>query len=174
MAVTVDSVLVLQEAPRVVRVTVSSDEASPTYYWYREGVLEGQGVQPWRDFTLEEGESLMVEVFDSAGATPSTGYPRRLRLSWYAVGADAYRVEYWEDDSWATEVTLPAGGRDYFVWETGVLADGAEHQFRVVPVLAENDGLPRSMTVFMVGRPDAPTVTDSYDDGTGELSGTIT
>jgi hypothetical protein len=62
-------------------------------------------------------------------------------------------------------------GRRYFTWLTRVLEDQAQHQFRVTPVGSNgNAGAAKNFAVLMTRIPDPPSVSYSYDAGTGAVT----
>lgn len=172
----------VQLAPNLWRVSWSSDLGAPPatgYRVFRNGVQIGGTVYvESMDFTLDAGESLVVEVLDDPDASPSSAFPSRLTLGWRPVsGAASYRVDEYVASVWTARRVLLEDGSPYYRYETRVLEDVTSHQFRVVPVdEAGNDGTALSFTVLMVRYPDAPWPDAeaashfAYDDGTNEVT----
>ncbi|MCW8129630.1 MAG: hypothetical protein KIS92_04520 [Planctomycetota bacterium] len=151
----------IQLGENAYRVTWSSDLGSPPpdgYRVYRNGVLAGAGTLEEMDFTLEPGESLVIEVLDEADQEPATAFPNRMTLGWKPVAATReYRVEEYVGGSWIARKAVPEDGSPYYRWESRPLEDDTTHQFRVIPVGTNgNDGSALSFSALMVRYPDPP------------------
>lgn len=149
------------------RVTPTSDEESPEYRYYVDGVLRETTARPWFDVSVSPGDQLRIEVFDD-DTLPGDGFPARFRFTWQAVtGAQRYRIDRKVAGNWVQVAVR--GDRGALEYETDPLEDDTEHEFRIVPVGA-NDGSPREVTVHMVRRPPAPELdrdNTTYDAETG-------
>jgi hypothetical protein len=168
MTVTINEPIYL--APGQWLVEWSSSLGAGTHFWVN---LNGEWVA--EDVPITS----MVVVLDSSGiadldvvdAEPNVNdpiYPNRARIAWYGgTGIASYRVEEYVG-SWTARRTIQAEDLDFFVFESRILEDVTTHQFRVIPIGADdNEGTALTFDVFMVRRPDAPDVSLSYSSGTG-------
>ena len=158
--------------PGAWRITWSSDLSDPTFYVYRDGRLIATTALTSLVFTIAAGESPVIEVFDDAATLPSTAFPGRVTLAWYAIAAvDHYRIDEYVASVWTQRRRIRDDGSGYFRWRSRFLKDVTSHQFRVVPVGTNgNAGTATSFTVLMVRHPDPPNLTTSYDSGTRQLT----
>jgi hypothetical protein len=120
-----------------------------------------------KDITLAPGESLMIEVLDTADA-PAQAFRGRRLIWWYPVaGAVQYRIDEYVGSTWVQRALVQTMGIGFFSWKTRFLEDSTAHQFRVVPIGSNrNDGTPLLISEFMVRHPDPPEQDFSYDDET--------
>jgi len=156
--------------PDSVRVYWSETTPGSVYYVYKDAVLLGSTTQTWFLVTLAAGECAHISVFDDSADVPDAGFPGYFRFEWDAsTGATSYRIEEYIDTTWTTISTIPSTADTHYSYNTPYLADGTEHQFRMVAANA-NDSAARLITVLMVRRPDPPDVTYTYDSDTGDLT----
>ena len=116
--------------------------------------------QTYADFSVEPGESLLVEVLTDAGRPPTSAFPSRLTLNWRGVpGAAYYRIEEYVGGSWSLRARIRDVGQGYCRWLTRPLEDAATHQFRVVAVAnSGNRGTATTLSALMVRHPDPQAV----------------
>ena len=155
------------------RVEWSSDlGGTPTFYIYQDGQLIRTTESTSMIFRAPSGESLMIEILDSATETPQTAFPGRLTLSWEASTAvNYYLVEEYVASVWTERARVPDTNAYYFSWRTRYLEDVTTHQFRVTPIGTNgNTGARRTFSCLMVRHPDAPSVAYSYASGTGMVT----
>lgn len=150
-------------------ITATSDLPSPSYYWYRDGLLVDVTLSNSRQFDLAVGENVQIDVLDDASALPAESYPARCLISTApGEGVVKSRVEELVDGEWVTRHTALGS---YVGYQTRVLADGETAQFRVIPVNAAGiDGRPKAFQVTMVRRPDPPDVTYTWDEETARVT----
>lgn len=148
---------------------------SPTFYAYRHGVFSSQNQTGRFLFQLQDGEHLRVDIVDDLDDAPEPGYPGRAVLQWdEAVGATSYRIEQFIDAAWTQVSLIQASSLSVYEWVSNWLDNLTTYQFRVVPVVAGNDGYPREFTFEMHRRPDRPVVDAfAYDDGTNTITATV-
>lgn len=154
-------------------VSWTSDASSPTFYVYRDGELWLTTAETSLSLYAEPGEYFVLEVFDSASASPSYAYPGRLTLCWYAVTtAEYYTVEEYVDAAWVTrESRLLEDGSGFYRWQSRFLEDGETHQFRLTPAGTDgNSGTASTVTWFMVRHPNPPGLSFAYDEGTTKIT----
>ena len=156
--------------PDSYRIYWESTDPDAIYYVCKDGILLGNTQQTYFLVSLAAGECAHINVYDDAEDVPDDGYPGTIMLFWDAVDdATAYRVERYLDGEWATAARFTATAETYYRYASPFLADGTEHQFRIVAV-GVNDGTPRLVTALMVRRPDPPDVEHTYDSETGDLT----
>jgi hypothetical protein len=152
-------------------VTWVSTLATPTYYIWQDGRLIETTTRQFRQFTVADNQSIDVNVYDDA-TTPGVGYPSTFRLEWDAISGSAlYQIWQYIDSVWTQIGTILDGGASHYWWESGVLDDCTDHQFRVYAISTNNiPSLARDFTARMVRRPDNPTAAYSYDPDTGYVT----
>lgn len=142
------------------------------YYVYLDGVLAATVSRLWYQFTLATGEQVQIEVCDSSSDVPATAYPGNALITWQRDSeASYYIVQQYVDSAWTTVRTVQDTGVPYYQYRSAFLDDCTTHQFRVVPVDAnEIQGTPKEFTFLMVRYPDAPSATYTYDAENNLLS----
>lgn len=170
-----------------VRVDVASTLGAPPpdgFRWYRDGALiHGPSDLSYMEFTLEAGESLLIEILDDADLEPATGFPGRIRLGW--TPADSTTKEYRVEENVATVWTerrrlQHQANVGWYRFESRFLEDVTTHQFRVIAVgINGNETTLFTKSVLMVRHPDAPVadanlVTKIAYDGATPKTVTIT
>jgi hypothetical protein len=140
---------------------------------YRDGLLVSE--QDARQYLahIAPGESPIFEVLDNPALHPSPAYPPYLFLGWKADSdAVQYRVEENVASVWTLRALVTAqAGEDWLTHATGVLVDETQAEWRVIPVdAAGNQGTAKTFTVLMVRYPDPPSVTFTYNAGTGAVT----
>jgi len=154
------------------RITWSSDLTDPEYRIYQDGLLAATtGAEEWIA-TVPAGEALLLEILDDPDETPTTAYPGKITIGWWAVsGAASYRVDEYIEGAWTARATLLETGLGYYRWDSRYLEDVTTHQFRVVPITAfGNDGAAAVFSVLMVRHPDVPSVAYTYDEDTAIIT----
>jgi hypothetical protein len=149
--------------PNMVRVTWASDDPTPLFRIWRDGLLVATTTATYMDFYLEAGENMVLDVYDDT-TVPSAAFPGRMVLFWYHVaGAEKYRIEEYIAAAWVAQRTILDDGKGSFTYTTRFLEDGQYHKFRVVPVGTNgNDGLPIERRMLVVRHPSVPEVSYSY------------
>ncbi len=72
---------------------------------------------------------------------------------------------------WTQIGKVRESGQSNYRWLTAALDDDTEHTLRVIPLGANDlEGLPREITVFMIRRPDVPSVSYTYSAVTGKIT----
>ena len=143
------------------RVTWSSSLGSPPpdgYRLYRNGALVAStDLESW-DFTLQEGEQLVIEVLDDDDLEPSTAFPGQITIGWRRTAStQEYRVEEFVGGLWVVRRIVRDTGAEWLRFTSRFLDDVTTHQFRVTPVGTNgNDGTAISFTTLMVRQPDQP------------------
>lgn len=169
MAVTIGQPV--RTGPRTWRVSWSSDLVTPTFHVYRNGGLVAVTGERSMSFTVDEGESLMLEVRDDGGG-PSPYFAERVTVRWEReAGSASYRVEELVSAVWTERATVREDGRQYFQFVSRVLEDDTTHSFRVVAVgVNGNESTATQLSVLMVRRPDPPSLGFAYDGGTQRVT----
>lgn len=145
----------------------TSTESSPTYYVYINGELVSVQTEASYSFSVDPGENVFIEVFDSASYTATSVPSGRLTLCWYEDSyAVRYRVDQYTDGAWVELATI-AGGDWFYTYATGYLADSTTHLFRVVPIGESNtEGDAITFSRLITRYPDPPEVGFEYDAAT--------
>lgn len=153
-------------------VSWSSDLGDPTFYVYQDGLSINETKQTEQVFTVDAGESLIIEVLDDPDAVPITAFPGRLTLNWRTSAAtDYYRIEEYIEAAWILRAKVKDSGGGYFKWKTRFLEDSATHQFRIIPVGTNgNQGTAKVFSCLMVRHPDLPNVGYEYSDDTHKVT----
>ena len=154
----------------------TSDSApNGPFYFYLDAQLVATLTTPFYTLALTPGEQVQVEVLDTTAA-PTPAYPSRAILSWYAPtsgnAAAQYRIDAYIAAAWVQQTLIvPLPGQNYFEWRTPVLADQSTTIYRIVPIGANgNQGPALTRTVYIVRRPDPPSVKWTLN----QLTGTVT
>lgn len=146
------------------RVDVASTLGTPPpdgFRWYRDGALvHGPSDLSYMEFTIQQGESFVVEVLDDADLEPATGFPGRIRLGWTPADSTTkeYRVEEYVSAVWTERRRLRHQANvGWYRFESRFLEDVTTHQFRVIAVgINGNETTLFTKSVLMVRHPDAP------------------
>ena len=156
-----------------VLLTWSSDLVDQVYSVYVDNKLVVESPAESYLLTVETGASPVIEIIDD-GSVPGLFWPQKLLLSWRSVQeTEQYRIEKL-NGSWSVVGIVTNGNAGHYSWLTGVLEDGVEYQYRIVPEgVNGNDGDPLTFVVTMVRNPSPPAATWSYDDGTGVVTATV-
>ncbi|HRT95518.1 MAG TPA: hypothetical protein P5532_13910, partial [Planctomycetota bacterium] len=106
MAIT--SASLVRTGPVAARLEYASDQVSPTFRVYRDGVLIATTAATWLDVAFGRGEYPVFEVYDDATA-PGLCYPDRATVQWRGQGAGIahYRVEQFVGAAWAVKARVP-------------------------------------------------------------------
>ncbi len=148
--------------------TWGSTLGTPTYYIYKNGVLDLITTEEQIQYDLQDGENIIVDVFDSISDTPGDAFPNFATLQWNPSAdgeAKTYQVQQFIDSVWTVVSTLPDTGRPIYRYQTSILTDDVTHQFRIIPVdtNSANQGSVRNITFRMRRYPPAPDAnTDDY------------
>jgi ribulose bisphosphate carboxylase small subunit len=170
MAVTYNTPELISEITGIYRASWTSDQTSPTYRIYIDGVLQARQ----QDAFWEIRPNQILEVLDTDDAVPSPAFPAYLVLDWRVQDdADQYRIEQWDGEAWGAVATLAADhSRGAMAYYTSVLEDCTTHTWRVVPIdAAGNDGTAVQFVALLVRHPDVPSVSWAYN---GSVTGTVT
>ena len=156
---------------RTWRVTWTCDLVDPVFYVYRDGVLVTATRQTHIDFSVDPGESLLVEVLTDAGRPPTSAFPARLTLNWYGVtDAEHYRIEEYVGAAWTLRGQVRDKGQGCFRWISRPLEDSASHQFRIIAVGNNTQGTALALTCLMVRHPDPPQVSLAYSNSAHKVT----
>jgi hypothetical protein len=127
----------------------------------------------------DDEEPPVYEIFDST-ETPANSqgklHPTFARLQWrgnmsVSDNTSHYRIEQYISSTWTVVQRLANFGLRYYSYESEALDDNTTHQFRIIPVDSqENDGPALQFDIDMVRNPDVPSISTSYDSGTGDLT----
>lgn len=161
--------------PTAWRLTWESDATPPVVYRiYIDGILVSKTTQTYRTFEMSLGDQLQVEIRDDDTA-PIYAYPGKLLLTWEPVsGADKYNIQEYSGSAWTLRGVVQSSGKTYYSFYTPTLADCETHQWRILPIGADGaEGTAKTFSVFMVRRPDPPTITATYDDETYKATVTV-
>lgn len=158
----------------VYKLTATSDEAAPSFYWYREGALVGVTRLGELVVVVPAGAGAAFEVLDDVNGVPEPGVPGTVLLTWAPVsGAVGYVVRDVADPEEPVELGRVSAGSGRLWWESPILPEGVA-ELQIVPVFERGqEGPARPVVVRVVRRPGAPAFTVAYDAETGELSGTV-
>lgn len=165
--------LSLTRAGGLTRVFAESDlSGSVSFCWYLDGAYVATTTVGERDFQVEPGDQVRIEVLDTTDPTfdpianAPAGYPARQSLWWIRSldsDVDRYVIEQLQDAGSWERVAIVRQTADAwaFGWLSRRLVDLATYSWRVTPLdVAGNAGTPR---VFgpqkVVRRPDAPRFT---------------
>ena len=145
---------------------------TPTFYIYQDGSLIRTTQSTAQVFRAAAGETLSIEILDSASETPETAFPGRLTLSWEASTAvNYYLVEEFVASAWVERSRVADTAALYYSWQTRYLEDVTVHQFRITPIGTNgNTGAARVFSCLMVRHPDEPAVDYTYAAGTGRVT----
>lgn len=150
----------------------SSDLPDPEYTVYLNGVLAlSETTQESYEFAVASDRDFLLTVVDD-GSAPEIFFSGVVVLGWHASEeALAYRVDQWTGAAWSEIARVLDDGRGWFEYETDVLDDGADEQFRVVAESATGaESTPFEVIVAMARNPDVPAWEGSYDSGSGDLT----
>jgi hypothetical protein len=152
-----------------------SDLSDPTYYAVRDGVLFSQNKTGVFRFQLQPGERLRVEIVDDLLDISEDAYPGRGWLQWdTAPTATSYRIDQWVASAWTQVSQLQASTLSVYDYITDFLDNLTQYKFRVVPIIAANDGYAREYDFYMHRRPNEPTVNSfAYDSGTNTITADV-
>mgnify|MGYP007083423847 FL=1 len=154
-----------QTGPSRWEFSYSSDQASPTFRVYHEGLLIDESART--TVQVQSDTEPVIEVYDATTTPSQWTYPGRVRLQWYhQADADAYRVYEYVNSTWLERITLQDHGPAYHQWQSRWLSDVTTAQFRVVALdTLRNEGTEVDLNVFIVRNPDPPQVTVTYSGG---------
>jgi hypothetical protein len=123
----------------------------------------------------DDEEPPALEIVDA----DATATPQSVRYSPLYVGqfrGDAamayYAIEQYIGSAWTQIREIPEDGNGgYRRFEVGPLDDVTTHRFRVTPYDGgDNAGYPLVLEVFMRRNPPEPSVSVTYDSGTGDIT----
>lgn len=150
------------------RLEWSSDLPSPTFYIYVNGTLTSITTNTWQLLTVQPGSYVTFEVFDTPEDMPSAQWPANIVLGWAGIdGAAHYRIERYADGQWLEVDTVYANPTDSYIYRTAPVEDCTEHLFRCIAVASNGqESAAREWVIFMVRKPDVPTLSYAYDTET--------
>lgn len=148
----------------------SSDLESPVFYIYIDGKLASV-TEDTRYIAAVTGSDVVIEILDDADKVPMQIFPGRLRIGWFWVdGASKYLVEELVSESWIERSDV-ANNNGYMFYESRLLEDGSDHQFRITAFADDgSESEVANMTVFCVRLPDVPDIKYTYDESTATLT----
>lgn len=141
-----------------------SDQTAPvTFYVYVDGLLadtikSSSAVATYMVW-VADGDAAALEILDKP-CLPNHAFPPRFTLNWLKVSsAFEYRVDRYVSGVWVEQDRIREDGQNSYTYVTEKLEDETQHQFRIVPVDANDiDGSALSFTKLMVRHPDVPTL----------------
>ncbi len=138
---------------------------------YRDGRLIATTEGFETTIMVSENEYPVIEVRDD-DESPALGFPRQLKFQWAkTLATDHYLIQKFVASSWDLIARIPDNGQEYFDYVTGILADVTIHQFRVLPVGTNgNEGTAKTWAVLVVGHPDIPAVTLTWNSSTHKIN----
>ena len=178
----------------------SSDRDNAVFYIYQGGELIDTTTITQKIFSVDEGESLDIEIidekvdranlrwnddpnlrwnddpcwmWDGSYALFKIGtYPGRLTLHWYAsTGTLYYRIEEYVGAEWKLRAKIKDLGEGYFSWKSRYLEDSEVHEFRILPVgINGNQGTPKTFSCLMVRSPDEKDAGYDYSEDTKKVT----
>lgn len=143
-----------------------------TYYVWINGALVATTPLTQTIIYVGTDEELEIFVFDDADDLPPPYYTKKIDIYWErAEETSHYLVQQWVDTQWVTLRQQPEIDLASYEFTTDPLPDLSQQQFRVVAVgRSENQTVIKIMSVLVVGRPDRPSVSWSYDDPTRQVT----
>ena len=176
MTVTLDKPVFLASGD--VRITWTTTLGADATFWvYQDGLLVGiTHLREWV-FTLpvagtvSAAERTTIQVKDEPAGADSLTYPARAMLLWWPQ--DATREYLVEEDvgGWVERATVKDAGQGVLWWESRILEDDQEHDFRVTPIGTDsNTGTALEFTVHMVRHPNGPAAAFAYSNSTGKVT----
>lgn len=171
-------------------VSISSITKAGPYAWR----YEWTGMSPFDVYQVATGDLLLSQTTDTSiivnhtddGEPPaleirdadSTGTPETIKyspvatLQWRGNSAwSLYRIEYYSGAAWTTIANVPEIGAGYYKYSYGPLDDVTTHQFRITPIDDRDyEGYPLPYDFFIRRNPPEPSITATYDSGTGDIT----
>jgi len=148
-----------------------SDLLSPVFHIYRNGKQIAT--------TIHDTHQVMVDSFDRADfeirddeEPPEYNVPYKGLVWWYGNPIVAtYLIEQLIDAVWVQQAEVFEMGEAVYTWQTGVLPNNEESQFRIRAIdPAGNESDPLLLSKFVVRRPEKVEWSWSYDSGTGQVT----
>jgi len=184
------STLVAKREGNAVVVSVRTDgsaDADIRYHWYVDGVYQATTRSSSRTFFLSEGEQARVDVIDVPGydfdpyANAPIGYPLAQTIAWcrsLSEDVSSYKIEQQVfGGDWTTIGSVPhVDGSWYYKMVARGLGGSSgigTYRWRVTAIdRAGNEaGTVGSLDYsVIVGRPDAPAWTMTFDSGTARVT----
>ena len=154
------------------KVTWASDQASPTFYVWVNGLFAYATQLLAGLFTVAPGTQLNLEIYDNPADSPVAAYSGQINLFLYGVeGAAKYSIEEQVAGNWLTRYTQPENGGWAYNWKSRYLEDCQTHNFRITPIdAAGNPGTPVTTASYIVRHPDIPAQNFSYNPATQALT----
>ena len=155
-------------------ITWSSDQVSPTYRVYLDGVLVS--TQTVASSVLRaEGTAPILEILDVPDDVAADAFPDHFTLGWItSTNTSRYRIEKYSNGAWTATATVAASSDPWQSWSTPRQDDETSVQWRIVPIdSAGNDGTATAFTETMVRNPDIPSVSFAWN-GSGSNTVTVT
>jgi len=146
------------------------------FKWYKDGLEIAETADEYLRIDNGADEPPQLECLDS---TEGSSTPNSVTYAPYAVlqwrrssNATGYKVEAYESAAWTHKAWIyQHDDMAYYRYETRTLTDVTTAQWRVIPVDAqEREGNPIQMDFFVCRQPDTPSVSYTYDSGTGEVT----
>ena len=158
------------------RISWTSTNPDARFFVFVDGIQRlSNSLITFIDISVQVGQNVFVQVFDSENDIARAGFPNRFTLGWFRVPATAqYRVEEFVSAVWIVRARINDLGEGFFQFISGPLADDTVHQFRVIPVGTNgNDGTALTFSTRMIRIPDPPSVVHTYN-GSGTPTFTVT
>jgi hypothetical protein len=107
-----------------------------------------------------------LEIVASSSLALSERNTPFIVLQWHGVECACYEVKQLVNESWVTRKNINEAGKEIYSYQTSVLTDCAESNFKIVPVNSyEYEGEALEFSAYIVRPPDEPeTIQVSYED----------
>jgi len=149
----------------------SSDLLEPVYRIYRNGKLIATTVHGTHHVLIDSFDRADFEIRDD-DSPPEYNVPYKGTIWWYGNPLVAnYLIEQWQVSAWVQVAEVFETGESVYRWQTGVLPNNAESQFRVRAFdHVGNESAPLLLSKYVVRRPEKTEWSWSYSQGTGQVT----
>ena len=161
----------LQLGPRDWLLRYSSDLPDPIFRIYRNGKKIATTIHGQHHVVVDSFDRADFEILDTDEAA-AYNVPYRGTIWWYGNPVVAYYlIEQWIDPDWVQQAEVFETGEPIYRWQTGVLPNNEESQFRIRAFdHAGNESAALYLSKFVVRRPETTKWSWSYDSGTGQVT----
>jgi hypothetical protein len=141
---------------------------------YLEGVLVSTQIYVFEYWLrVQPGQAPILEVLDEPDDVPNAAFPSYLMLGWMRdADCSRYKIEEYVSGVWTERAqVVPDSGAEFMTYATGVLADVTTANWRVTGQdSAGNWGTALQFVALMCRYPDPPSVSYTYNSGTGTVT----